>query len=107
MRTAWRGLLLAVLLASPCQPQQIGAISGVITDSETKQPIQGVSVRLVNPNDQEPLVLDARPEPKGPLTYTDWSGAYRFGDVPPRVYRLQLDKTGYWFPGPVCYANKV
>ena len=49
-------LILSIIAGIPfsCKPQEIllhGDITGIVTDAETSQPIQGASAKLISTND--------------------------------------------------------
>ncbi len=57
---------------------QKGTLSGVVTDSQTGQPVAGVTVNL-----------------GGVTTITDSNGVYAFSNITPGSYELSFSKSGY------------
>lgn len=77
-------------------------VSGVVRDSQTREPLAGVNVSLlpfgIRPGD--PLFPTLKLVADGPglsfETTTDAAGRYRFSDLPPHRYCLAWRKSEYW-----------
>jgi hypothetical protein len=81
------GLLTYVLLGvSPARAQSVGSgsISGRVTD-ETGATMPGVAVTVTSPALQLPQVLST----------TTADGTYRFVDLPPGLYRIRYELSGF------------
>lgn len=74
------GILLLTKKAEAAPPPLPGlaSLSGIVTDTVTGQPIQGVSVILDTLN-----------------TSTNSSGGYSFNNVEPGYYQITFSKSGY------------
>ncbi len=81
------GVITAILLltkrveaAPPILPPEPGlaSLSGIVTDTSTGQPMQGVSVTLGTAG-----------------TSTNSSGGYSFNNITPNSYQMTLSKSGY------------
>ncbi len=75
-----------LLCAAPgiARAQGSGVITGVVTDSSSKAPVEDVVVTLSSPS--------ALGEP---FAVTDATGLYRVPQLAPGVYTLRLEKTGF------------
>ena len=58
------------------------SLAGVVTDSETGNPINGVKVELLNSSTISPV-------------YTNASGEYSFGSIPENTYQVKASMQGY------------
>jgi hypothetical protein len=88
-------LLLAGLLSRQARAEEVaatpataGTIRGLVVDSESSAPADGVKVTLV-----APAVGDAAPREEVQTTGPD--GEFEFPDVPPGSYTLRFAKSGY------------
>ena len=78
-----RTLLLVFLLASTLTVFAQTALKGTVTDEETEEPLPFATVQLLK---------------NGAFyqgTQTDLDGSYRFANIDPGTYELQVDYTGY------------
>jgi len=78
-------LILSIIAGIPfsCKPQEIllhGDITGIVTDAETSQPIQGASAKLISTNES---------------TRTGNDGSFLFKNLTPGQYVIKASKLGY------------
>ena len=66
-------------------------IKGVLSDENDKSPLSGSTVRLVN----RPDSLHPADSAVAYSTVSDKNGAFIFGNVTPRLYRLSISSSGY------------
>ena len=80
-------VVLGVLLAGTevSAQQGAGALTGVVVDNTTRQPLPGVVVMVSSPNLQEEQIAA-----------TDDAGFYRLANLPPGIYGINFDKEGYF-----------
>ena len=83
MSRGFRALLVSaaiVAISAPVVAQNVGTISGKVTERQTQQPLVGVQVRVVGSS-------------RG--AQTDESGAYRIPGVPAGTVQLAVQRIGY------------
>ncbi|MCM2272493.1 MAG: carboxypeptidase-like regulatory domain-containing protein, partial [candidate division Zixibacteria bacterium] len=73
-------LLMLCLLAGTAMSATVGRITGVITDSQTKEPLVGVSVQIIG------TTMGAM---------TNENGQYSILNVPTGTYTLRLTAVGF------------
>jgi hypothetical protein len=90
-------LFTAITMAISLAPLQTspggnGGISGIVIQSGTAQPIDGVQI----------ILTPAAPEPGPPQnpkgSFTDQLGRFEVGDLAPGRYRIQWTRSGYYTP---------
>ena len=79
-------VLWAILLSSCSKPERnfFSTLYGVVTDSETGEPVHAASIMLM---------------PGGKTTVTEADGHYEFADLEVMQYTIMVQKDGY-------YANR-
>jgi hypothetical protein len=97
MRT---GLIFFFAYGALSLAQERSAIFGVVRDSQTQQPIQGVRLYLMpyNFHPPDPLFPTLKLMTDVPLGFealTDAAGQYRYPDLPPHRYGITAFKQGY------------
>lgn len=76
-------IVASLIFFTSCEEKEnnlFGSISGIVTDAETTEPIQGVTVTLVS---------------GGKSTVTGDDGIYQFSKIEPGQYTLQFMSNGY------------
>jgi hypothetical protein len=75
-----------ILTAGSARAQQgAGALSGVVADNTTRQPLPGVVVMVKSPALQEDQIAA-----------TDDAGFYRLANLPPGIYSVSFERDGYF-----------
>ena len=97
MRT---GLIFLFAYGALSLAQERSAVFGVVRDSQTQQPIEGVRLYLMPyafhpPDPLFPTLKLMTDVPPGFETLTDAAGRYRYPDLPPRRYGITAFKQGY------------
>jgi hypothetical protein len=78
--------LVVFLIAGAARAQQgAGALTGVVADNITRQPLAGVVVMVKSPALQE-----------AQIAATDDAGFYRLANLPPGIYSVSLERDGYF-----------
>ena len=96
-------LLLLLAFNSLSTAQERSAVFSVVRDSQTRQPIEGVTLYLDPyafrpPDPLFPTLKQVIDVPLGFETVTDAAGRYRYPDLPPHRYCIGWRKQGYWWP---------
>jgi hypothetical protein len=85
----WWSLVVALavwLAAGSASAQQgAGALTGVVSDNTTRQPLSGVVVMVKSPALQEDQIAA-----------TDDAGFYRIAHLPPGIYTVSFERDGYF-----------
>jgi len=69
----------------------MGTVSGIVTDADTKQPLQDVTVALSPPAGGGGAGGGQR------MTQTDSTGRFQFASIAPQAYTMNTSKTDYQF----------
>lgn len=91
MRIAWAIPVVVCLARAWCQappgPAGFAAISGVVLNDATGNPVRRAEVTLYTLDDP----------PLEALTFSESNGVFGFHDIPPGKYRLQVQSAGFEF----------
>lgn len=77
--------LLLSLLTAQLAFAHLGTLTGTVTDAQTRLPLRGVTVQLLNSGTNDPVRS----------ALTDEAGRYRFERLPPALYNLQFSHVGF------------
>ncbi len=83
-RLAWRGLVLALLVAGPARAQTPSAIAGAVTDARTGRPVVGATVQV------EGTAIEGKQ-----TALSEAGGLFTIPDLPAGTYALSVAAPGY------------